>query len=115
MLKWLAISSTIAVSALIVMPDRANAAGTNAAGVSEAGSFDISAKRRYRRNHVRMTVRPATRYGYRYSRRYRAPYVPHLFDLYAYRRPFFVPGPPPGVVGLRRDGMGTAAYGFGQN
>ena len=111
MLKWLAVSSAIAISAFMVMPDRANAAGANSASVSEAGSLDVSAKRRYRRSHVRMTVQPA----YRTSRRYRAPYIPHPFDLYAYRRPFFVPGPPPGVAGLRRDGMGTAAYGFGQN
>ena len=111
MLKWLAIFSAIAGSALIAMPDRANAAATNAASASEVGSLDVSAKRRYRRSHVRMTVQPATRH----SRRYRASYIPHPFDLYAYRRPFFVPGPPPGVAGLRRDGMGTAAYGFGQN
>ncbi len=111
MLKWPAISFIVAVSALIAIPSCADAAESKVAGVSEAGELDVSAKRRYRRHHVRVTVQPATRT----SRRYRATYIPHPFDLYAYRRPFFVPGPPPGVAGLRRDGMGTAAYGFGQN
>jgi hypothetical protein len=109
MSKLLATCAALAVTALIALPGPAGAAESGAPGASKAGDIEVSAARRYHRRHVRVTVRPA----YRYSRRYQAPYGPHPFDLYANSHPYFVPGAPVGAAGLRHDGMGTGAYGFG--
>jgi len=110
MSKLLATCAALAVTALIVLPAAsASAAEPTTAGVSKAGDIEVSAARRYHRRHVRVTVRPA----YRASRRYQAPYGPHPFDLYANSHPYFVPGAPVGAAGLRHDGIGTGAYGFG--
>ena len=111
MSKWLATSAALAVMALIAIPDGAAAAEPNAAGIGQSGDIEVSAARRHRRSQTRVTVRP----DYRYRWRYHAQYHPHPFDLYSRSRPFFVPGPPKGAMHLRRDGMGTGAYGFGYN
>lgn len=108
---WIAIAASVAVAALIMAPERAMASERNTVGVSDAALTEVGAKRRVKRGKVRLIVQPAYRYR---GGRIVTPLF-HQFDLYAYRRPYFVPGPPPGVVGIRRDGMGTAAYGFGVN
>ncbi len=112
MSKWPLTCAALAVTALIALPALAEAAPKSAtAGVEQAGPIEVSAARRHSRRHLRVTVRPHWR-GRTYSRRYyAAPYVVHPFDLYAYRRPYFVPGGPP--VGPGPFGAGTGAYGFG--
>ncbi|MCX7313241.1 MAG: hypothetical protein WCG92_02970 [Hyphomicrobiales bacterium] len=102
MLKWPSTFAALAVTALIALPASAGAAEPKPAGVSQAVATDFSAARRHR-----VTVRPA----YRYGRPYRGPI--NSFDLYAASHPYFVPGAPVGARGLRHDGIGTGAYGFG--
>lgn len=100
---------------MIALPAFAVAApkSAKAAGIEQTGPIEVSAARRHSRRHVRVTVRPQS-HGRAYSGRYYdAPYIVHPFDLYAYRRPYFVPGGPP--VGRGPFGAGTGAYGFGYN
>lgn len=102
--------AALAVTALIALPGVAAAAKLKAAtAIEQVGPTDISAARRHGRRHLRVTVRPA----YRYGRRTATPYEVHSYDLYAHSHPYFVPGAPVYARGLRHDGMGTGAYGFG--
>jgi hypothetical protein len=91
-------------------------AAPQGSGLSEAGQLEVSAARRHRHHHhwsrhrgtTRFTVRP-----YRYAWRHHPPYGPHPSDLASQSHPYFVPGPPKFSYGLRHDGFGTGAYGFG--
>jgi hypothetical protein len=121
--KFVPVAMTLAAAVWIAPPERAAASdAVRAIAFAHSGAMttEVGAKRRagQTRKHAhqrstkrgrsaRLTVYPAYRGG-----RYVTPLI-HPYDLYVYRRPFFVPGPPPFVPGLRRDGMGTAAYGFG--
>jgi hypothetical protein len=104
-----------AVATLIALPGLGHA-GQATSGIRNADTLEVGAARRHRPHHwrgrstsTRFTVRPAYRYGWRE----RPPYGPHPSDLASDSRPYFVPGAPKFSYGLRHDGFGTGAYGFG--
>ena len=120
--KLLLIAMAAAAASWFAVPERAAASDRDAVAggvvqAREAVQTEVGARRKakrygkrsYKRSRTHVIVRPAHPTG-----RYVTPLI-HPYDLYVYRRPYFVPGAPPFVRGIRRDGMGTAAYGFGAN
>jgi hypothetical protein len=101
MMKILATCAAVALSAAFALPTSAVAAEKRADGVHKQDQIEVSARRKYRRHHVRRYYGP--RYGYYRPHYYNAPY-------YAYApRPYYRPYYRPGVS----VGVGPFGFGFG--